>query len=259
MRIVSMSTHAQLQSKKNFLEKYNEEIKAILTELEPEKEDSKIITGKKNLILIIGSQKGLCGAFNNKLLSFFKKDIALYPKDFSNRIVTVGKKISDYFNHHNMEKFGSYDEFGVNNFTKLSRKIMSLILETGKRYDSIVIYSNYPKSFFLQKSIKTVIVIPKKDVSKKAQQVYEEKIENGQFYEESKESLLTYAKELYLKAQLEQLMFQSLVAEQAARFVSMDASTQNAEKLIDEMKLDYNKLRQASITSELIDLVSGLL
>jgi F-type H+-transporting ATPase subunit gamma len=61
----------------------------------------------------------------------------------------------------------------------------------------------------------------------------------------------------YLEAELQSLLYESLLAEHAARFISMDNATRNAEKLLEETKSDYNKLRQAKITKELTELTSS--
>lgn len=76
--------------------------------------------------------------------------------------------------------------------------------------------------------------------------------------EQPAEQLARDLAQLYVEAQLHQALFQSLLAEQAARFISMDNATRNAEGLLDLSKLQYNKLRQAKITREITELVSSL-
>jgi len=80
----------------------------------------------------------------------------------------------------------------------------------------------------------------------------------GYYWEQEPAEVLNSLVITYLEARIEQLLFQSLLAEHAARFVSMDSSTRNAKNLLDATKLQYNKLRQAKITKELTELTGSL-
>ena len=116
----------------------------------------------------------------------------------------------------------------------------------------VTLYSNAPKTFFIQSPEKTVIY-PLTYAATTNNYSYE------YVYEQSPVELILVLEELYLRAMLQKLFFDSLLAEQSSRFISMDIATRNAENLLDVMKLDYNKLRQMMITRELADLTGSLL
>jgi F-type H+-transporting ATPase subunit gamma len=76
-------------------------------------------------------------------------------------------------------------------------------------------------------------------------------------WEQEPQHILDTLVQQYIETQLQSLLFQSLLAEHAARFISMDSSTRNAENLLEVNKLQYNKLRQAKITKELTELIGS--
>ena len=113
----------------------------------------------------------------------------------------------------------------------------------------IIIYSVHAKSFFVRAPQRTKLSLTPPAQSAE-QPVLPYVIENP-------ELLRATLAELSLVSNLEHILLESLLAEQAARFISMDGATRNAQKLIDEMKLDYHKLRQTQITKELTELASS--
>jgi F-type H+-transporting ATPase subunit gamma len=78
-------------------------------------------------------------------------------------------------------------------------------------------------------------------------------------WDQAPTDILNQLSQQVLVAQIQYILFESLIAEQAARFISMDNSTKNANDLLETTKLQYNKLRQAKITRELIELSSSLM
>ena len=255
MRLTSMSAHSRLQKKKKFLETYRNEIERLCKQLGgiPKQASDAPITDT-HLVIIIGSQKGLCGAFNNRLMQFFEKSHPYKSKKIKN-LVSIGKKITEYFMQRSIEPMSSYDTFNPANFVAIAHEITQLILDN-PNYSHVTIYSNNPRTFFIQETTKTSLAIPReknKTVIKLPEQAQE------YTYEEPVSELRFHLEQMYMKVSLEELLFKSLIAEQAARFVSMDTSTHNADQLITDMQRDYNKLRQALITRELTDLAGGIL
>lgn len=99
MRLISISTHSRLSNKKLNLEKYRQALFELYLKIQANLESKPALVkpnrniNNKNLIILVGSQKGLTGTFNSHLLKFFEKDYNLNPQD---DIITVGKIISDY-------------------------------------------------------------------------------------------------------------------------------------------------------------------
>ena len=130
-------------------------------------------------------------------------------------------------------------------------QIIDYILRPTSDYALVNIISNYVKTFFVQYPTETQLIpftLPK-TASVELREPY--------IWEQSPHETLTIITETLLRITLYDTLLESLVAEQAARFIAMDNSTRNASNLLDEMSLAYNKTRQAKITRELTDLVSS--
>ena len=258
MRLIAMSTHLRLRTKKNTLDSYDHEISTLfqkLASLEKSWEHPllKKNTGSKtglSLIIVVGSQKGLCGNFNTELCSFFERELLNYNRN-EIHIITVGKKISEYLQkEHNIIK--EFNEFTINSLQAITRAIISSITPEKNMYDSVIVYSNYPKTFFTQKPTQTT-VIPLTQPSA----IQSEDLLSDYIWEQSPDEIMNFLVEQMLHTKFYYLLFQSLIAEQASRFIAMDNSTRNASELLETMRLNYNKVRQSKITRELTDLAGS--
>lgn len=266
MRLISMSTHSRLRQKKSFLDTYQQEI-ARLTALVKHMAtstlhiNSTLENKNQELIIVIGSQKGLCGNFNSSLAKFFEE--TMLPLNQNQTVVAIGKQIIDFLKARNVEIYTRYPYFSSQNFVAIAHELADKIL-TNFSYRQVTVVSNHPKTFFIRLIQKT-IVFPVQETVSVPQQVSEPIIAQPITYdptmylwEKTPEEMLEYLTSLYIKAHLEMILFESLLAEQAARFITMDASTHNADNLLVTMRLNYNKLRQTVITRELTDLTSSL-
>ncbi len=252
MRLISMSTHSRLRHKKVHLENYRSAFASLWGRIQGmvrcESEGS-TKAATHNLIILIGSQKGLCGTFNSMLFKYFEKE--LQPSEY-NHFIAIGKRAIDYCTEHDIPLLASYNNLNANHFVAIAQAVTALIMDSGSSYATVVVYSNYQKSFFIQRPHKT-LVFPLAECST------QEKSDGSSEYlfEQSPEELSTRIRHLMLTVTLEEILFESLLAEHAARFLSMDSSTRNAENLLITMKLEYNKTRQAAITRELTELASS--
>ncbi|KKR96892.1 MAG: ATP synthase gamma chain [candidate division TM6 bacterium GW2011_GWE2_41_16] len=234
MRLISMSHHTRTRQYKAAFDVFYQEVERLYGTV------GLVDTHAKNLhspryIFVVGSHKGVCGTFNTLLLQYVRKNL--------DSINTTNRAVLSVFGHQCVElikeqNLAAQTMVGALSLSTLqsSMRIIVDAYETLQEDEYIVIYSNYPKSFFVQKQ-RTTVLIKKTIFASKQQQVIHK---------------------MYLEAQIQKVLLDSLAAEFSARFVSMDTSTQNAEKIIAQLKLDYNKLRQASITKELIDLTATL-
>lgn len=257
MRLISMSTHSRLRNKKAVLEEYKNELAALLNKIIISKDLQTKDFGKnkdnqKKLIILVGSQKGLCGVFNNHLFSFFEQEIKKMDTDTFD-FISIGKKAVDFLS----DDFGSvimhFNEFSFKTLPRITKTIVDFILSEKNFYSQVTVFSNWPKTFFAQKSQATPI-FPFN--IKKEEQPQKETAEEF-LWEQPKEKLIEYLKKRHIYLELYTLLLQSLIAEQAARFVAMDSSTRNAKNVLEEMLLVYNKTRQANITRELTDLAGS--
>lgn len=260
MRLISMSTHSKLKNKIESLKKYKQlfeklyiRIYSSLKLVEKDKNNFQNYKKNKNLIILVGSQKGLCGTFNSSLFKFFELE---YSSNETDELITVGKNATDYLKSKNKRISTTYNNFSSTNFIHISHSLTNFIRKNENLFNSIIIFSNIAKSFFIQQPTKTVINLneePKLITEENNQQ----KLDVPYIIEQSWNEVHSIIEHLKISISIQELLFQSLVAEQSARFLSMDTATENANKLITTMKLEYNKLRQAAITRELTELTSS--
>lgn len=257
MRLISMSTHSRLRQRKTDLERYKKAFQTMWNRINStgnigQYKSDKSELSERNLIILVGSQKGLIGTFNTMLFKFFE----IESKSLTDTadLITVGKHATDYFKRQEKAVLASYDNFNLTTFVTIAYSITHIILKASKKYKSVILFSNYPKSFFVQQPKKSFII---------QEQLPEQKIKEEQEHpveyilEQSPEELSGIIEEFMLAVTIQELLFESLLAEQAARFLSMDTATRNADNLLNTMKLEYNKIRQASITRELTELSSS--
>lgn len=262
MRLISMSTHSQLKNKEQALRAYQKTISTLFGRLQAIAQTSpqtiaekvSVQSTSKPLLILIGSQKGLCGTFNSDLFAFFEKNF--HENDWhGSDIITVGKNAVDFIASKSLPVtvIETFPTLSAATHMGVMRTIANLIDE--KAYTSVIVISNGLKSFFLQKPQKTVLLPVALATDTTA--VHEEL---GDFaWEEDIASLYEAALKQYIEVNLHFQLFQSLLAEHAARFISMDNATRNAKNLLEKARLDYNKLRQAKITKELTELASTLI
>ncbi len=252
MRLISMSTHSRMKHQEEPLELYQKTINKLFAQVrkaDPHYHHAVLEPSQPldahPLIILIGSQKGLCGSFNSSLFQLFN----LHMVDQSSyKVITVGKRATTYIKKNHVDKLiASYDTFALHNLLSIADSLLHAIVDAQPHYSSVVICSNTAPSFFLQKPVVQQI-IPAHIANEQDQATIDYD------WVQPAQKILAYLAQQYILSHIQQALFQSLLAEHAARFVSMDSSTRNAETLLEAMQRDYNKLRQAKITRELTEL-----
>lgn len=258
MRLIAMSTHLRLRSKKTALDSYMDEITSLFALLSSSNKkwhnpllQKPSITHEKTLFILVGSQKGLCGNFNTEICTFFLQELEKNTVgDYD--IIVIGKKIAEYLQQksHVVKEF---HEFTTNTLPGITQNIIAHLKASTIPYTSVIVFSSYSKTFFTQKPHQTTIIpLAEQHPVENADDSLSEYV-----WEQSPEEIMNFLVEHVLYSNLYYLLFQSLVAEQASRFIAMDNSTRNASTLLEEMRLNYNKLRQSKITRELTDLAGS--
>lgn len=257
MRLIAMSTHSQLKGLQEPTESYTAQIATIVNELMAKvgPSDSSLLNpdpaiSQKTLAIIIGSQKGLCGSFNTTLFKSFNQTII--ARAFNNQnldIIAVGQKAIDYAQTiPHAAIIGRYEKCSSATLSAVAQRITNQISQAVPHYRSVIIVANEFKTFFNQiPKVTELIPFASKPLSASM-------LNDDILWEQKPADIAAALIPQYLHAQINFHLFQSLYAEHAARFVSMDAATRNAKKLLEHAKLDYNKLRQAKITKELTEL-----
>jgi len=255
MRIISMSAHSRLKSRQEPLNEYINALSILLAKVQqatPAWTHERLMpieVHNNNLVIVIGSQKGLCGGFNTQLFKFFEQQ--MHPTVQHYHYAAVGKKAVDYIQTMYPDTLiKTLPLLTAHNFLSIAQQLTDFIMTAPQIYSSVTIVSNIFKSFFVQKP--TVTQLIPFDQKKIAALI--EPPSEGYLWDEKPHNILDNLAVHYIEAQLQHLLFQSLLCEQAARFISMDNSTRNANSLLDVTKLEYNKLRQAKITTEITEL-----
>lgn len=254
MRLISMSSHAHLKNKQGSFESYTRnlkqflsKIKAIVSQTGTNTPDS-IAKTEKIFICVLSSQKGLCGTFNSSLVHFFNKYTAsLGQSDIS--LFFVGKKIIDSLSpDYSHLIIGAEPNFSLRTVPDILIKLQSAM----QSFDRVIVIHNALKTFFVQRpQASTIMPLEWNQADRFSNDLSEYK------WEVNPKPLFENLMKEYIHTTLEYLLLQSLLAEHAARFIAMDNSTRNAHTLLEEKKIEYNKLRQAKITKELTEL-SGI-
>ena len=259
MRIISMSAHSRLKVKQEPLGEYLHTLKNFLAKVQratPSWKHEQLMPTGNNinpLIIIIGSQKGLCGGFNTQLSKILHDYISHNPSAHY-RFSAVGKKPIEYLIQNHPDKLlCSFPVITSRNFLTIAQELTDLIMTATPSYTSVVIISNVFKNFFVQKATITPI-IPFDPTHIKA---HTTPPTEGYMWDETPSTILDKLAIQYIEAQFQHLIFQSLLSEHAARFISMDNSTRNANTLLTDTKLEYNKIRQAKITTEITELTGN--
>ena len=205
--------------------------------------------------IVVSTDRGLCGGLNINLF----RTVLSKMKEFSEqgigiKVVLLGSKAAGYFNHSNIQVMPQHAGFGDDpQPDKLvgAIKVMTDAFLNGE-VDEIYLSCNSFKNTMVQTPLvgKLLPLEPNKEnESSKRHWDY--------LYEPEPESILKVVLDRYIMQMVYQAVLENLASEQAARMVAMKAATDNAEALVSDLQLEYNKARQAGITMELNDIVSG--
>ncbi len=207
---------------------------------------------EKNVALIlITSDRGLCGAYNSNL---FKKVQAYFEenKDKKISLFCIGKKGNDFFKYRNYDiQYYSQSDNKTMTLDKVNELVGKLIEEyTISSFDKILIIFSKFVSVMNQLPTERPLLPVEKIEDKKEQAV-------DYIFEPDPESLLEKLFPKYLENQVYNVIVESYASELAARLVSMKNATKSAGEMMDSLTLSYNKARQAGITKEILEIISG--
>lgn len=212
------------------------------------------------LFIVVSSDRGLCGAFNNNLFKAVEKRIdeafSSYQADKSLSVLTIGQKGTKHYGNRDYSMDRSFPGFFDSvEFGKTSNIVKSVITDfkSGK-YDEVYLAYNEFKSVISQDSqIEQMLPInPETLDTGKSDEEFIDYI-----YEPDAPSILKSLLPLHIKIQLWRAILESNAAEQGARMTSMDNATDNAEELEEDLQLEYNRARQTAITTEISEIISG--
>lgn len=203
-------------------------------------------------LVVITGDKGLCGAFNANVLR--ETAAILQSRRFGEvEITLVGRKGAEYFRHKGIPLASQYPDL-PGKLTPEGAFALARELE-GKfergEVDAVYVLYNHFKSLIQQRVVlERLLPIARAQLS-------QGEGDGGMLFEPSPQALLHALLPKYVEFQIWRMLLDSVAAEHAARMVAMDAASKNAGEMIDRLTLTYNRVRQATITKELIEIVSG--
>ena len=212
----------------------------------------------KNVLLVaFSSDRGLCGAFNANLFrntrQFISSEYEFYERNERLSVMTVGQKAFEYYKRRGYDIRDDYkDLFSAPTFenARNAAEYVMKLYQEGKVDKVILVYNQF-------KNVATQIptfeqFLPIEDTSDEEQTTNTDYI-----YEPSETFIVEEMIPQSLKVQFYKAMLESNAAEQGARMTAMDQATENAGDLLKELRLTYNRTRQAAITKEILEIVAG--
>lgn len=220
---------------------------------------SQVREEKRILIVAISSDRGLCGSFNSTV---FKGVLRMIQDKYDSQhkngnvvILPIGRKSAEYFSKRKFEILNQYvGLFGEMNFENASQAAETIMKEfrSGK-FDKVEVVYNEFKNIatqILRTEQLLPVLLPDESGDKKA-------TPTEYIYQPGQEEIITEMIPNSLKVQLFKALLDSNAAENGARMTAMDKATDNAGELLKELRLSYNRSRQAAITKEILEIVGG--
>ena len=266
MKMVAASKLRRAQELAESSRVYADSLSFILSSLAGNTKNSsdlpEILTGRENskisLLIINSSDRGLCGGFNSNLFRNAKKWISdQQGQGKSVKIMTVGKKASSFYKKTDVDIVASFEDLNSNDrqlqvSEEIKNKIMELF-ENNEIDEVSILFNKFVSAISQEPTYQSLIPLSNEETSED-----ESEANNAIFeFEPDKNELLEYLVPRNFLTQIYRSVLESSASEHAARMTSMDNATRNAGDMIDRLTLTYNRTRQAFITKELIEIISG--
>lgn len=211
---------------------------------------------KNVLVIAVTSDRGLCGGFNSNIFKQVKATISSKFEGANVDILTVGKKANDHFIKNEYNVISDYatifHELSFDKVREVAEFAMSSFIDG--RYDAVeLVYNEF-------KNVATQVVVSEQFLPIPAsEKVVEEAatVDTDYIFEPNKEFIIKDLIPKSLKIQVYKAVLESNASEHGARMTAMDKATDNAGELLKELKLTYNRTRQAAITTEILEIVGG--
>ena len=266
MKMVAASKLRRAQELAESSRVYADSLSFILSSLAGNTKNSadlpEILTGRENskisLLIINSSDRGLCGGFNSNLFRNAKKWISdQQGQGKSVKIMTVGKKASSFYKKTDLDIVASFEDLNSNDRQlQVSEEIKNKIIELfeSNEIDEVsILFNKFVSAISQEPTYQSLIPLSNEETSED-----ESEANNAIFeFEPDKNELLEYLVPRNFLTQIYRSVLESSASEHAARMTSMDNATRNAGDMIDRLTLTYNRTRQAFITKELIEIISG--
>lgn len=260
MHIVSAAKLKKVKDKAACLNDFSHYLSNMIYHVSKDEEDLKLspkymrffsdkLLSLPHLVIVMTSERGLCGGFNSSVIKQARKELEEYKsqgQDF--RLIIVGKRGIEALT----PEYGSYIDSTYNisgSYESIAEEIKNRVIELVETAEvgACFVHYNFFKNALTQILSKEQILPAKQ---------YEE-IDSDDVFDFEGEGLVAQLIDLYIKGEINYTLLQSKASEEGARMTAMDNSTKNATELIDKLTLKLNRSRQAIITTELTEIISG--
>jgi F-type H+-transporting ATPase subunit gamma len=263
-RAMRMVAGAKLRRAQNAIESarpYAERMRATLAEVARAQTDAEhpLLTARESTqnveFVVVTSDRGLCGAFNANVLKQVEPLIEKRKAaDVGVTVTTAGRKAKDYFKRHRSKELGAnYPQQGWVEYeqaAQIARRV-SERYEAGEVDEVVLVYSEFVTTMTQRPRDVRLLPFAAGDEPEGAEEALPYEIEP------SPEALLEVLVPRALEVEIYRALLENQAGEHAARMTAMESATRNTEELIDALTLQYNRARQAAITKELVEIVSG--
>lgn len=214
---------------------------------------------KKILLVVLSSDRGLCGAFNGNVNKFTEKFYRENKNNFDKvDFLFVGRRAADYFRRRNIQPIDTIMNLARDVSYDLASNVAERLMEAYKtgEYDEIRLIYNEFKSVIAQDVVcETILPIDIKTAATLNKGTMD--FPQDMIFEPKPDEIIDQLITKHFNVQVYRCMSESVASEHGARMTAMENATKNAGEMIHNLTLTYNKLRQASITTELIEITSG--
>jgi len=212
---------------------------------------------KKVDIVFVTADKGLCGGFNSQTIKSVNKLLEEYKaKDVKVRLRAVGRKGIDYFKFNNIELSDEVIGLSAAPDFKTASEFISEIADSYVNGDTdkvIIVHNGYVNMITQELRVDQILPVDSSSLELNSVSTSELEVEP-----DDDDTLLDALVKRYIEYTMYYSLIDSLAAEHSARMQAMDAATKNAKEMVKELNVKYNKARQEAITTELIEIISGM-
>ena len=255
MKMVAAAKMRKAQQRMEQARPYSKRLNQIILDLLPDVNRNilpllDIREKSKFIYVVITSDRGLAGSFNTNVLKKAQNEIDQLGKDRV-ALICIGKKSRDYFKSRDyriiLEYFDFWNELCFNHAIEYGKTIVEQFIS--RKTDHVqVVYNEFGS--VAKQTVISEQLLP-------FEFVQEEKKYGNKLYEPSKEQIVLNLIPKHLNVQVWKYLLESYASEQAARMLAMENATTNAQDMIRDLTLEFNKARQTAITMEILDIVGG--
>jgi F-type H+-transporting ATPase subunit gamma len=263
MKMVSAAKLRRAQDAVTQMRPYASKLKEILENLSASLDSSEGVYSKQRevknvLLVVITSNRGLCGGFNANIIKAANRLAREQYKGSKVSILTIGKKGGDFFKKTDYGIMGSdmprglnelFDKLTFSNVAPVAEKVMEAFVNG--QFDRVeLVYNQFKNAAIQVTTVEQFLPVQAPAATKETKTA-------DYIFEPNKQYIVEDLIPRSLKTQFFKALLDSLAAEHGARMTAMHKATDNAGALIKELKLSYNKARQAAITNEILEIVGG--